>query len=78
MTRICAWCLALLDGSDADDSTPTHGICPPCRARIEKEWERIQAGRPLPRPSFRAALGSSWRGLRRRLVLALGRWARSR
>jgi hypothetical protein len=77
MTRICAWCLALLDKSDAEDSTPTHGICPPCRARIEREWELIRAG-IRPRSTSRERVAACWRGLRRRLILVLGRLSRLR
>jgi hypothetical protein len=75
MTRICAWCLALLDGSDAEDPTPTHGICPPCRARIEREWELICAG-IRPRLTSRERVAACWRALRRRLILVLGRLSR--
>lgn len=77
MTRICAWCRALLDGLDAEDSTPTHGICPSCRARIEREWALIRAGF-RPRLTSRERVAACWRGLRRRLILVLGRLSRLR
>jgi hypothetical protein len=77
MTRICAWCRASLDKSDADDSTPTHGICPPCRTRIEREWELIRAG-IRPRVVLRERVAACWGRLRRRLILIVGRLSRIR
>ncbi|MFZ5875888.1 MAG: hypothetical protein ACOYXU_05705 [Nitrospirota bacterium] len=77
MTRICAWCLTLMDGSDAEGSTPTHGMCQSCRARIEREWELIRAG-IRPKLTSRERVAACWRGLRRRLILVLGRLSRLR
>ena len=35
MTVVCAWCQRLLGTKPpADDSSTTHGICPPCRDRV--------------------------------------------
>ena len=35
MTVVCAWCRRLLGTKPpADDSSTTHGICPPCRDRV--------------------------------------------
>lgn len=76
MVRICSWCRAYLGPSDRNDPTPTHGICPPCRVRLEGEWNAYRAGRPL-RPLGRARLAALWRRARRSLVVAVGRCARA-
>ncbi len=35
MTVVCAWCRRLPGTKPpADDSSTTHGICPPCRDRV--------------------------------------------
>lgn len=63
-----------LDGGG--DPTPTHGICPSCRIRLEREWHRYRAGRPL-RPLGRARLAAFVRRARRALVIAIGRCFRT-
>jgi hypothetical protein len=75
MLRICAWCLVRIDEADGGDPTPTHGICPPCRTRLEREWDLLRAGR-LPPPPYRERLATVWRRARRRIIVTLGRWAR--
>ena len=77
MTRICAWCRASLGKSDAEDSTPTHGICPSCRVQFEREWELIRAG-IRPRVALRERIAACWGRLRRRLILIVGRLSRIR
>ncbi|MEO5657756.1 MAG: hypothetical protein ABIO65_09695, partial [Nitrospiria bacterium] len=77
MRRICAWCRSRLDDTDAGDPTPTHGICPPCRDRLSREWELFSAGE-TPRPTVRDRLAARWRFIRRTLIVAVGRLTRPR
>lgn len=77
MRRICAWCWIRLDENDAGDPTPTHGICHPCRDKLEREWELVSVG-GRPQRSYRDRVAIRWRALRRKVIVTLGRWARPR
>jgi len=68
MTRVCAWCKAVLGQPlPADGSGVTHGICPDCRARMLREAGltpaelrvRRLADADLAGPSVRRTIGPS-------------------
>jgi hypothetical protein len=41
MRKVCAWCHP---HQETDDEEITHGICPPCRERIEADARKEHDG----------------------------------
>lgn len=44
MISVCAWCGKIL-GYRGEEPGVTHGICPECRERIEREYKLERFGR---------------------------------